>query len=96
LATVVGVLAGSLASLLSWGVHWCSHRLLQEPLGIPAGLMGRFELGPWQTALILAIPALGGLIRAHLAKRAIWVRAGNMARLGDIPLWGCRRPLGPS
>lgn len=61
LVTVVGVLAGGMASLLHWGVHWCARVLLQQPLRIPAGLVGHFDLSPWLVVLILGIPALGGL-----------------------------------
>ena len=50
-----------MASLLHLGVHWCAHALLQEPLKIPSGLIGQFALSPWGIAMILGIPALGGL-----------------------------------
>ncbi|HTB23084.1 MAG TPA: chloride channel protein [bacterium] len=61
LACVVGLLSGFLASALFWGVHFFERVLWQQPLHIPEGLAGTFELGPWGMALILGIPTFGGL-----------------------------------
>lgn len=70
LAGVVGLVVGCLASLLFWGVHFFERILLQAPLRIPEGLAGGFHLEPWNSALILGIPALGGLLVGLIGKYA--------------------------
>jgi CIC family chloride channel protein len=51
--------------------------LWQEPLSIPDGLAGTFFLGPRGIALIIAIPALGGLAVGLIAKYACGEAAGG-------------------
>ncbi len=84
LAVVVGVAVGTLAVLLYGGVHYFEDLLLHGPLGMNGECSGVFALSPWGVALLLGVPALGGLgvglVTKHLCAEAGGSGTGDILR----------------